>query len=107
MLQDFAGAFRSQLKSHNCELRRTGIMGGFLGQVQRGRAAKSLRLGCGLVAAVSWLGLGVAGGQVPAASTPAGTPSTVPSGVTPAQAQSSDDKALMAAENAAGLTTSL
>jgi outer membrane protein insertion porin family len=85
-------------------------MGGFLGQVQRGRARRSLRLRCGLVAAAAWLGVGVAGGQVPAGSTPATPPSTVQSGATPAQAQqatSSEDKALVAAENAAGLTTSL
>jgi outer membrane protein assembly factor BamA len=87
-------------------------MGGFLGQVQRGRAAKSLRLRCGLVAAAAWLGLGVgaAAGQVPSASIPATTPSTVRGGATPAQAQQatpSEDKALAAAENAAGLKTSL
>jgi outer membrane protein insertion porin family len=64
-----------------------------------------------------WLGLvmeaGVAGAQIPAASTPATTQSPVQTGAsaaTPAQAQQTtptDDKALIAAENATGLTTSL
>jgi outer membrane protein assembly factor BamA len=65
-----------------------------------------------------WLGLLMPGGlagaqQVPAASTPASTQSPVPGkagAATPAQVQqttAADDKALAAAENAAGLTTSL
>jgi len=40
---------------------RTGIMGGFLGQVQRGRAQRSLKLRCGLVVAAVWLGSLVVG----------------------------------------------
>ena len=54
------------------------------------------------------MAMGLAGAQVPAASAPATTPTTVRS-ATPAQAQqtTADDKALVAAENAAGLTTSL
>jgi outer membrane protein insertion porin family len=94
---------------------RIEIMGGFLGQVQRGRARRSLKARCGLVAAAAWLGVvmgaAVAVAQTPAASTPATTQSPVQSGAsaaTPAQAQqTADDKALIAAENAAGLTTSL
>jgi len=87
-------------------------MGGFLGQVQRGRARRSLKLRCGLVAAAVWMGLlaAVAEAQGVPASTPATSPSTVQSGATPAQAQQTtpaDDKALAAAETAAGLTTSL
>lgn len=67
---------------------------------------------CGPVVAAVWLGLltVVAGAQqVPPVSTPLTTPSTVQRGATPAQTQqtSADDKTLVAAENAAGLTTSL
>ena len=86
---------------------------GFLGQVHRGRARRSPRLRCGPVATV-WLGILVAGvaaaQQVPPASPPVTTLSTVQNGATPAQAQQTTpaaDKALVAAENAAGLTTSL
>ena len=92
-------------------------MGGFLGQVQRGRAQRLLKPVCGAVAALCvgmWFGAGVGiAQQVPAASTPP-PPQSVPAGnpgaVTPTQAQqtaAADDKALIAAENAAGLTTSL
>jgi outer membrane protein insertion porin family len=97
---------------------RTGIVGGFLGQMQRGRARRSLKSRCGLVAAAVWLGSLMTGGfagaqQVPAASTPATTqiPAQGKAGaMTPAQTQQrtqADDKALAAAENGAGLTTSL
>jgi outer membrane protein insertion porin family len=90
-------------------------MGGFLGQVERGRARRSLRARCGPVAATMWVGLvvGMACAQTPAASTPETTQSPVQgAATTPGQAQaqpatSMDDKALIAAENAAGLSTSL
>jgi outer membrane protein assembly factor BamA len=106
------------LSHHHNGNGRTGIVGGFLGQVQRGRARRSLKSRCGLVAAAVWLGLlmtdGLAGAQqVPAASTPATAQSPVQgkaSAVTPAQARqrtTADDKALAAAENAVGLATSL
>jgi outer membrane protein insertion porin family len=89
-------------------------MGGFLGQVQRGRARRSPKLRWGRVAAVVWLGLLVGGAraqQLPEAPTPATQQTPVQStAAAPAQAQpvmSADDKALEAAENASGLTTSL
>jgi outer membrane protein assembly factor BamA len=93
---------------------RTGIMGGFLGQVQRGRARRSLKLRCGRVAAGVWLGLvvGVAWAQqLPEAPARATTQTPVqgkPDAITQAQQKmSADDKALVAAENASGLSTSL
>jgi len=72
------------------------MMGGFLGQVLRGRARIPRWVRCGRGAAAVWLGFwlclclmsGAALGQdVPAASTPARTPNAVPTGATPAQGQ--------------------
>jgi outer membrane protein insertion porin family len=87
-------------------------MGGFLGQVLRGRARIPwwMRCGCGAAAAV-WLGLWVmvcvaAGQEVPASQMPV---SPVPSGATPAQAQQTkppEDKT-EATEKNEGLTTSV
>jgi outer membrane protein insertion porin family len=92
-------------------------MGGFLGQVLRGRTRipRWMRCGCG-VAAV-WLGLWVvvcvaAGQEVPATPTPPGTQGATPglagTGATPAQGQQTtpvEEKA--ATSQDAGLTTSV
>lgn len=90
-------------------------MGGFLGQVLRGRARIPRWMRCECVAAAVWLGLslmaGVAFGQeVPAASTSARTPSPVPSEATPAQGQQTkpvEDKPDSVDEKNVGLTTSV
>src|ERR1700735_4526612 len=72
------------------------MMGGFLGQVLRGRARISRWMRCGCGAAALWLGLwvmvGVAAGQeVPQSPTPSGaqgaTPGLAGTGATPAQGQ--------------------
>ena len=57
-------------------------MGGFLGQVQRGRAQRSLKLRCGLVVAAVCLGSLVVGSVAGAQQMP--TVSTVPSQQAPA-----------------------
>src|SRR5260370_29724739 len=94
------------------------MRGGFLGQMQRGRARVVRGVGCGRAAAAVWIGLlmvaGMAGAQqVPAAATPARTPTVVGRGVnaaTPALAQQSPAAKTGEAQtpaDAAGLTTSV
>jgi outer membrane protein insertion porin family len=88
-------------------------MGGFLGQVQQGRARSSLKARCEVVAAAAWLGLmmaaGVAGGQVPGVPTPATQQSPAQGAARPTQRSTTslEGAALSTAENATGLTTSL
>jgi outer membrane protein insertion porin family len=78
-------------------------MGGFLGQVQRGRAQRSLKLRCGLVVAAVCLGSLVVGSVAGAQQMP--TVSTVPSQqVPPVGAKAGDSQA---AGDAAGLTTTV
>jgi len=85
-------------------------MGGFLGQVQRGRAGRSVKSRRGLVAA-AWIGLfvctGAAGGQVPAPSTPATTNLQLPDA--PAQKSSATSKNgdTQTTQDSAGLTTTV
>jgi outer membrane protein insertion porin family len=78
-------------------------MGGFLGQVHRGRARVPRRLILARGLAAMWVGVaGLGLGQVPAASTPATIPTAAPSesGAAGVQAQAG-------AGNEAGLTTSV
>ena len=99
---------------------QNGNNGGFLGQVERGRAQKSLRLRCGLVAAGVWLGLSiagvVAGAQVPAVSTLPTTERSpehgMPNEVTPAEAELNPVTEVQGTQgpvvpDAPGLTTSV
>jgi outer membrane protein insertion porin family len=87
-------------------------MGGFLGQLLRGRARIPRWMRCGCGAAVVWIGLWVmvcvaAGQEVPASQQVPSSP--VPSGTTPAQEQQTapvEDKADTADKNA-GLATSV
>jgi outer membrane protein insertion porin family len=95
------------------------MTGGFLGQVQQGRARTLWWAGCTRGAAVFLLlgaMAGVAGGQeVPAASTPARTEGTAPGGAAvtpaqaqvPAQAQAGDGKAAPVAASEEGLKTTV
>ncbi len=78
-------------------------MGGFLGQVQRGRAQRSLKLRCGLVVAAVCLGSLVVGSVAGAQQMP--TVSTVPSQQVPLVAAKAGDS--QAAGDAAGLTTTV
>jgi outer membrane protein insertion porin family len=93
-------------------------MGGFLGQVQRGRARRSLKARCGVVALALVMAVGVLRAQTPVApiapaptpATPQAPPQGVPSSARAAQKEvttSLEGDALIAAENAVGLTTSL
>jgi outer membrane protein insertion porin family len=100
-------------------LNQNRMTGGFLGQVQRGRARVVRGARCGRAAAAVWIGLlvlaGMAGAeQVPAASTPARTPPVVGSGAnaaTPAQAQPSPEGGktgqTQTTGDGAGLTTTV
>src|ERR1700760_167425 len=93
------------------------MMGGFLGQLLRGRARIPRWMRCGCGAAAAWLGFalmfGVAAGQeVPQAPTPSGTQGATPglagAGATPSQGQQTkpvDEKTDISQD--AGLTTSV
>jgi outer membrane protein insertion porin family len=119
ILQDLESFVR-----HGGDHGRTGIMGGFLGQAQRGRVRITRRLRCAfrVGALTGWLLLGGMAGaqQIPAASEAARVPGAVQSGagaVTPAQGQAASPTSAVAGEAAAtektsvqnqtGLTTSL
>src|SRR5882757_870655 len=101
-------------------LNQNRMTGGFLGQVQRGRAREVRGVGCGRAAAAVWFGLLMMGGmagaqQVPApggASPPARTPPVVGSGANaaiPAQGQQSPAAKTSETQTAAdaALTTSV
>src|SRR5271156_5360303 len=88
---------------HNGNKRQNGIKGGFLGQVQRGRAQRSLELRCGLVAAGLWAGLLTVGGQADAQAPAAAT--TTQAQQVPAAGAKAGDTQVVA--DAPGLTTSV
>jgi outer membrane protein insertion porin family len=78
------------------------MMGGFLGQMQRGRARRSLKFGCWRVAAAVWIGLWTAAGVAGAQDLPVLTPGQVeqsPVAVKAGDAQAPGD--------VAGLSTSV
>jgi outer membrane protein insertion porin family len=78
-------------------------MGGFLGQVQRGRAQRSLKSRCGLVVAAVWLGSLVVGSAAGAQQTPP-VPSVATQQAAPVGAKAGDSQTT---GDAAGLTTTV